>query len=82
MNQKPCQKEYDEWVKAMIEWVEASDACRAFLSTKPIPPHEDLVPLSLEETERFDRAYDRKAEAHKKFLEANKAYFECKQKHH
>jgi hypothetical protein len=81
MTEKQCQKEYDEWVKAMIEWVEASDACREFVSTKPISPHEDLQPLSPEDTERFIHAYDRKDIAHKKFLEANKAYFECKQKY-
>lgn len=81
MNQKPCQKEYTEWVKAMKEWNDAANACKAFISMEPIDPHKDLIPLSEEETERLIQAYDRQEKAHKKFLEANDAYLKCKREH-
>ncbi len=77
MNQKPCQKEYDEMVKAGIEWNDAAEACKEFLSMEPLDPYEDLIPLSEEETERMIRAYDRNEEAQKKHFDAYLAYSKC-----
>ena len=39
MNEKPCQKEYDEFTKATIEWVEASDAVSYTHLTLPTTPY-------------------------------------------
>lgn len=79
MNGDPCKQLYDEYIKAMNEWVTASNATRIYAVVKPLNPNEDITPLTLEKTQEMFAAYDREEKARKTYFEKVNAYFECRQ---
>ncbi len=81
MTDNPCKKEYDEFKKAIEEWVAASNVDRLPTSLEPIGSDKEFPLIPEEAVERSIRARELEVEALKRVRETNKAYQECKQKY-
>jgi hypothetical protein len=78
VEKKPCQTEYDEFVKAMNEWVVASNALQTYAATGPLDPHQDVTPIPFEE---FSAALERSKVVYEDYLEKLDTYFQCLEDH-
>ena len=81
MADNPCQKEWNDFRKATIEWTHAGDATKAFIVVEPLTPDKDVELRPSEYYERMKRAYDQEAAARKNYFEKLAALQECEQKH-
>ena len=81
MADNPCQKEYDEYVEAMKEWVQAAEGTRKYIVTNPLEPFEDIEPKSIEYYNQMLRDHGREEAARNRYFERFKAWLDCRRTH-
>ena len=81
MTDDPCQQLYQEYLAAMQEWVSACSAAQSYVVTKPISLHEDITPLTVQQTKQMMEAYDREQTARTAYFDKMSAYMECRKRY-
>ena len=77
----PCQKEKDNYQKAIKEWDLASKAAKEFRGTKPVNRPGGVKAKSLKETKRMIQAHALRDEKEEAFKQADARYAECQERH-
>ena len=77
MTDKPCQKAIDEFKQATIEWTQAAEESKTFLSLEPISLYEDIEARPPEYFDSMNHAFKKEEETKKKYLAKYQALDEC-----
>ena len=81
MTENLCQKLLDEFKEATTEWVQASEATKAFVIMEPLSLNKDIELKSPEYYERMARAYEKEESARKNYFVKLHALQECEKKY-
>jgi len=79
MPETPCEKEYREYVEAMNNWVQVSNATSEFVVTEPLGPYEDIAPKPVEYFDRMVEAYRKEEEARKIYFDKLRVWLDCRE---
>jgi hypothetical protein len=74
MNEHPCKKLITEYFNAMNEWIDATNALKRYVSTRPLMPGEDAPRIPLEE---YRSASARAEQVFDDYKVKMDLYFEC-----
>jgi len=74
MQEHPCKQQFEEYLKAMNEWVDATNVLQSFVAAGPLAPGEDAPTLPFEE---YQNASARAEVAYEDYKEKLELYFSC-----
>ncbi len=76
-----CQKEYDEYVEAMKEWVQVAEGTRKYMVTQPLEPFEGIESKCLEYYNQMLIDHKREEAARNRYFEKFKSWIDCRRAH-
>ena len=79
MSKNPCKEEKERALQASKDWEQASEVARRFLVTKPLDAESGLQPKSPEYLDALADAYQKEAEARKRYIDAMNAWHACEE---
>ena len=81
MSDEPCQKEVAKLLDAIQKWVKASEATRRFIVTLPLDSSKEPDTFPPGYFHEMQAAFEGEREARERYITANKALYDCKERH-
>jgi len=81
MSKNPCHKEFNDFCKAMDEWIASHKLTEKFAVTKPLDPKKSTVRRLPINVEGMKEAFKQEEQAKKKYIKTTEALFACQEKH-
>ena len=81
MTDEPCQKEVAKLLDTIQEWVKASEATRRFIVTLPLDSSKEPDTFPPGYFHEMQEAFEGEREARERYITANKALYDCKERH-
>lgn len=81
MRGDPCSHETDELRQAIDDWIQASEATRIFTIEHSWSVDKDQDTFSPDYFRAMQKAFDRERKARERYIRANRALYDCKEKH-
>jgi hypothetical protein len=81
VNEDPCYSQSEALRDAIHAWIEASESTREFFVTQPWSIDRARDTFSPDYFRAMQRAYEREAQARDRYIAANRALYDCKDRH-